>query len=89
MKCLVCSATWGDAAQPRCPQCGYDASAPTATDPARLARARDAFRQHTTTYAPTTRVRRWDVVRPWVGLGLGFLLFVVWLRACATSGFLF
>ncbi len=88
MKCLVCMATWDDAQGTRCPQCRFDMAAPDALDPTVLERARRAFRETTTAYAPQTRVSRWDVVRPWVGLGLGFLLFVLWLRACATSGFL-
>ena len=87
MKCVVCAATWADATVPTCPQCGYDMSRADAKEPSRLNDARDAFRHRTTTYAPQTRVGRWDVLRPWVAVGLGFLLFVVWLRACSTGGF--
>lgn len=87
MKCVVCAATWADGGSSRCPQCGYDMAAAGATDPAAIVRARDAFRHRTTAWAPGTRVGRWDVVRPWIGVGLGFLLFVVWLRACSTGGF--
>jgi hypothetical protein len=49
--------------------------------------ARAAFRGGTTAYAPDTRVSRWDRLRPWVGLVLGFAFFVLWLRACGTWGF--
>jgi len=87
MKCRVCSATWPDGNASTCPQCGYDMSRADANDPARVVAAREAFRHRTTTYAPGTRIGRWDVMRPWVGVGLGFVLFVLWLRACSTGGF--
>lgn len=89
MKCHACHATWDDAQGARCPQCGFDMGAPDANAPHVAARARDAFRQRTTAFAPATRVGRWDVVRPWIGVGLGLLLFVFWLRACSSGGFLF
>ena len=86
MKCLVCAATWDERSGGHCPQCGYDMTASGANDPAAVARAREEFRHRTTAYAPQTRVGRWDVARPWIGVGLGFLLFVVWMRACSTGG---
>lgn len=88
MKCLVCSVTWDDARVSRCPQCDYDPAAPGARDPHALNAARAAFRDKTTAYAPDARVTSWDRWRPWAAVLLGFAIFVVWLRACNTHGFM-
>jgi hypothetical protein len=88
VKCLVCPASWPDDAGSVCPQCKYDQSAEGAREPAALNRARAAFRDKTTAYAPDTRVSAWDKWRPWAAVGVGFFIFVYWLRACATGGFL-
>ena len=87
MKCLVCSATSAAERPGVCPQCGYDASAPSARDPQRIAAARAHFRERTTAYAPDARVTRWDKAVPWLGVLLGLAIFVFLLRACATGGF--
>ncbi|MFN8058793.1 MAG: hypothetical protein U0Q12_06465 [Vicinamibacterales bacterium] len=87
MTCLVCHATFEATPQEgRCPQCGYDANDPAARDVSTIMQARTAFRERTTAFNPSGRVSAWDVARPWVGLGLGALLFVFWLRACSTGG---
>lgn len=86
MKCLVCQASSGDASS-TCPQCGYDLLAPGARDPRNVHAARSAFRDKTTAYAPQARVRRWDRVQPWLAVALGFLIFVLWMRACSSGGF--
>jgi hypothetical protein len=88
MKCLVCFASWDERARDACPQCGYDMVGAGAHDPARVARARAAFRARSSADGGLPRDRRWDVIRPWAGLALGFGLFVFWLRACSTGGFL-
>ena len=89
MKCLVCSITWADAQGSRCPQCGYDHAAAGAKELPALNAARAAFRDQTTAHAPETRVKPWDRWMPWAAVALGFLIFVIWLRACSTRGFLF
>ena len=87
MKCLVCAATWDEAATGTvCTQCGYDMGRPDARDLTRLNHARDAWRDRSSAFAPHARVSAWDVARPWVALVLGFLLFMLWLRACSTGG---
>ena len=88
MKCLVCFASWDERERDTCPQCGYDMVGAGSNDPARVARARSAFRARSAAYGPGGRVTRWDVVRPWLGVALGFAIFVLWLRACSTGGFL-
>jgi hypothetical protein len=87
--CLVCQATWPGGGSTACPQCGYDAAAPGAKDPARVLAARDEFRARTTAFAPQSRVRLRDRLVPWGGLALGLLLLVFWLRACSTGGTIF
>lgn len=88
MKCLVCTVTWPDSDGQRCPQCGYDHAAPEAKSHASLNAARAAFQEKTTAYAPDSRVTTWDRWRPWAAVAIGFLLFVLWLRACHTHGFM-
>ena len=88
MKCLVCSVTWADEQGSRCPQCGYDHTAPGAKDLPALNAARAAFRDKTTAHAPESRVTSWDRWRPWAAVALGFVIFVFWLRACHTHGFM-
>lgn len=88
MKCLVCSITWADERRSRCPQCGYDQIAPGAKELPALNAARAAFRDKTTAHAPETRVTSWDRWRPWAAVALGFAIFVLWLRACHTHGFM-
>jgi hypothetical protein len=87
MKCLVCSASWPDDQGPSCPSCHHDHAAPHARELPALNAARAAFRDRTTAYAPDRRVSRWDRLRPWAGFVLGFVFFVLWLRACSTGGF--
>ena len=87
MKCNVCQASWDEAASSLCPHCHYDAAAPDARDPSKLAAARNALRDKTTAYAPDKRVTRWDRLQPWAAVLLGAALFVFWLRACASHGF--
>jgi hypothetical protein len=89
VRCLVCQVSWPDARGSVCPQCGYDHAAAGAKQPLALEKARASFRDQTSAFAPETRVRRWDKLRPWVGVLLGFLLFVLWMRACSSGGFRF
>ena len=89
MKCLVCLATWPDEQGARCPQCSYDHAAKDARDTAAVHAARAAFQDKTTAYAPDSRVTTWDKWRPWAAVGIAFLLFVFWLRACGSFGGLF
>jgi hypothetical protein len=89
MKCLVCLASWPDAQGARCPQCGYDHAAEGARDAARVHAARAAFQDKTTAYAPDSRVTTWDKWRPWVAVAIALALFVFWLRACGSMGFMF
>jgi hypothetical protein len=86
MKCLVCHAS-SAAADAVCPQCGHDSAAPGAKDPRAISTARRAFRDRTLAYAPTSRVRPWDKIQPWLAVLLGFVIFVFWLRACSSGGF--
>lgn len=87
MKCLVCRATW-EGTSPRCPQCDFEHDPERTPDVSVIRAARAAFLERTTAYAPESRVTTFDRCKPWLGLGLGLLLFVFWLRACATRGFL-
>ena len=87
MKCLVCLATWPDEGGALCPQCRYDHAAAGARDAAQVHAARRAFQEKTTAFAPDTRVTRWDKWRPWAAVGLAFVLFVFWLRACGSFGY--
>jgi len=82
VKCPVCHATWPDAQQPACPQCGHDTSAPNANDAARVLAAREAFKHKTTAYAPQTRVTSLDKLKPWLAVGVALVLFVFWVRTC-------
>jgi hypothetical protein len=86
MRCHVCSATWPDGVDSRCPQCGFDTAAPEAKDPAAILRAREAFKDKATAFAPEKRVTTFDKVKPWLGLVIGFLLFVLWWRTCSSGG---
>jgi hypothetical protein len=83
MQCLVCHAT--AAAGTVCPQCGYNQAESGARDQPRILAAREAFKQKTTAYAPDSRVTYKDKAVPWLGLALGLLLFVIWLKACAGA----
>lgn len=87
MQCLVCHAS--SASGSRCPQCGYDQGAPGASDAQAVLAARDAFKAKTTAYEPHKRVTAADRRVPWLALGLGLLLFVFWVRTCASGGRLF
>lgn len=89
MKCMVCFATWDDARGAICPQCGYDAQKTGANEPHAILAARESFKHKTTAFAPDSRVSSFDKLKPWLGLGLGLVLFLFWLRACATGGRLF
>jgi hypothetical protein len=79
----VCFVTSADRS---CPQCGYTEAGPATRDPAHILALREMFRQKTTAYAPESRVGTWAVLRPWIGLGIGFLIFVFWMRACSSGG---
>lgn len=48
--------------------------------------ARENFKNKTTAFAPGTRVTGLDTLKPWLGLGLGLLLFVFFVRTCASGG---
>lgn len=87
MKCLVCQITWPEASSATCPQCGFDHGGADARNPVALERARAAFRDKTSAFAPDSRVSRRDRIQPWLAVLLGFVLFVVWLRACSSGGF--
>lgn len=87
MKCLVCHATWLDEKGSQCPQCNYDLAAVDAREPEKIQAARLAFRDKTTAYAPETRVTARDRRQPWWAVVIGFVIFVVWWRACSTGGF--
>ena len=82
MNCFVCIASFAGAGT--CPNCAYDNSAPDAKDPRRIVTAREEFRARTLAHAPGTRVRARDRLGPWLGLALGLLLFVFWLRSCSS-----
>jgi hypothetical protein len=88
VKCLVCTVTWPDENGQRCPQCGYDHAAADAKSHASINKARASFQEKTTAYAPDTRVSTWDRWRPWAAVVIGFLFFVLWLRACFSHGFM-
>jgi hypothetical protein len=83
MKCPVCHASSKDAST--CPQCGNDPAA-IGSDLSKIMYARERFKQQASAYEPEKRVRMLDRFRPWMALVLGFALFVLWLRACATMG---
>jgi hypothetical protein len=86
MQCSVCFAQWqGDS--PICPQCRYDHHAPGALETPRILKAREAFKDRALAYAPEKRVTLKDKALPWIGVAFGFLLFVLWLRACSSGGF--
>jgi hypothetical protein len=80
MQCLVCHASTADGNV--CAQCCYDSAAEGAREPARILAAREAFKQRTTAFAPHSRVSTRDKLIPWLGLVLGMLLLVFWVRTC-------
>jgi len=82
MKCLVCFASSPGAGT--CPNCGYENAAPDAKQPQRIVAAREEFRARTLAHAPGTRVSAKDRLGPWLGLALGLLLFLFWLRSCTS-----
>jgi hypothetical protein len=86
MKCLVCGAT--SVSDGPCPQCGHVARE-GAPDMQEVLAAREVFKNKSTAFAPETRVSGMDKLRPWLGLGLGLLLFVFFVRTCASGGRLF
>jgi hypothetical protein len=86
---MVCFATWEDKGFSVCPQCSYDAQRDGANEPHAILAARESFKHKTTAYAPDSRVSRFDKLKPWLALGVGMLIFLFWLRACATGGRLF
>ena len=85
MKCLVCFASFPGGGS--CPNCHYDNAAPNAKEPQRVLAAREEFRARTLAYAPETRVTAQDRRKPWLGLALGAVLFLFWLRACSSFRF--
>jgi hypothetical protein len=82
MKCRVCFASFPGTGT--CPNCAYDNATPDAQDPQRIVAARDEFRARTLQHAPGTRVSAKDRLGPWLGLALGLLLFLFWLRSCSS-----
>ena len=86
MKCLVCEATWDEAKGTTCPLCKYEMAAADAKDSNKILAYRERFKNSTTEYAPEKRVLRWDKWTPYVGLAIGIILFIFWLRACSTMG---
>jgi len=83
MKCLVCSASFPGSAV--CPNCQYDHAAADARDPKAVLSAREEFKARTLAYAPGTRVTSRDRLNPWLGLALGIVLFLFWLKACSSA----
>jgi hypothetical protein len=81
LKCPVCFASFPGAGT--CPNCSYDNAAPNASDPQLVLRAREEFKARSLAFAPETRVSARDKLRPWLGLLLGAVLFLLWLRACS------
>ncbi len=45
-----------------------------------------SFKDKATAFAPDSCVTLFDKLKPWIGLGLGIMLFLFWLRACSTGG---
>jgi hypothetical protein len=82
MKCLVCFASFPSGGT--CPNCAYDNAAADAKDPRRIVAAREEFRARTLAHAPGARVTAKDRLGPWLGLGLGLLLLIFWLRSCSA-----
>jgi hypothetical protein len=80
VQCVVCRTSRPDDAI--CPQCGWDDAAPDSRDPLAVTRARETFKASTLRYAPQERVTGRDKLRPWLGLGLGLVLLLVWLASC-------
>ena len=85
MKCLVCFASFPGTGS--CPNCNYDNAAPNAKDPKTIVAAREEFKARSLAYAPDTRVTPRDKLKPWLGLALGAVLFLFWLRACSHYRF--
>ena len=67
--------------------CGYDMGSPEANDPNQIIEARQQLQSSVMTYAPALRVTTWDKLRPWFGVALGFLFFVLWLHSCSMARF--
>jgi len=84
MKCPVCLITWQDDRGSLCPQCRFDAASPDARDTAKVLAARDAFRSHVVSYDPNAKIPRRDILKPWLAVALGFVIFLLWLKACGT-----
>ena len=82
MKCQVCQASFSD--QDKCPQCGNGPF--SSGDSQGILRARQEFMDKASAYAPEARVSTWDKYRPWLGVVIGFVIFMLWLRACSTMG---
>jgi len=81
MECAVCKNPRTSAV---CPVCGFDAEGAESKDLRALEARRAAFRAGALTQA--VHISRRDRARPWMALGLGFLLFVVWMKACSSAG---
>jgi len=89
MKCPVCFSAWDDAKGTTCPQCHFDSASADARDSQKILKAREAFKEKASAYDPDSRVSRLDVLKPWFAVVLGFVIFCLWLRACATHGRMF
>jgi hypothetical protein len=81
MKCVVCFASFTTGTV--CPQCGWDQTSLASQDTSAVLAARNAFRARTVAYAPDSRVTRRDRAVPWLGLGLGMLLFLFVIASCS------
>jgi hypothetical protein len=84
VKCVVCLAGWPAGRGTVCPQCGWDLASPLSRDTDAVLAARSAFRATSTAYAPDSRVTRRDRLVPWLGLGLGAVLFLFVLASCTV-----
>lgn len=84
MKCPVCLITWDDAKGSVCPQCHFDSSSPDARDTTKVLQAREAFKTRVSAYDPNAKISRWDIMKPWLAVILGFGIFMLWLKACGS-----
>lgn len=86
MECVACKATWDEKKGSTCPQCQYDNSGEHLRDTSAILSHRKNFQDRVTEFNPKSRVNTWDRLKPWLGAVLGFIIFMLWLRACSTHG---